>query len=666
MSQPAAAVATLVAVVVLWWSRDVMTVDVVVRLILPGLWLGLWTLATLGAGRPFVSMTIGRTATKPIPLVVIVAVGAGVLSLTATVLALTHLLLKPVLIGILITASISGIDALIRSRKTIEFLPPGLASPLGGFLLLPAAAAALLLTSPPAMYDVLHYHMAFPEQWLLAGGFVEFVRESFSYYFSAHGILFTYCLATVGPWGASALGWWMAVVALVSAATLGSRLGGPRTAPWAAACYALTPAALETMGYGNVDHAVAAWGGAALVALTGETDRKPTIERIAVTGFLAGTAAAAKYLALATVLIPVFAATTAFLARSGERGKRHALTFLIALGIAAAIPLAPWVARNIAWTGNPVYPYATGYFGGPPTGLNIEKEIALNIDLPKSPLLRTATKIGALPFRTVHPRREGGLLGPQWLFLLLGAALVGGTDRRLRSPLWAATIVGLFCWGFFVQYGRFLLPVLVPAAALAGTVPPAFGSRVGRVTRSAFIGLLVTVFAWNSTILLSRFDLDRLATVAGLLHENDFRSRWIDVAPATDFAAEHLPDDAVVLLVAESRSFGIHRKVVVEDPYRTPLLVELAERSSSPEDLARRIRDLGVTHLLINEGEMARMAGMRGVDDYWFPASAKERRMIVSLFEDFMQPLFKHDKLMVGRLRLSPQPSDGNPVRPFE
>ena len=63
---------------------------------------------------------------------------------------------------------------------------------------------------------------------------------------------------------------------------------------------------------------------------------------------------------------------------------------------------------------------------------------------------------------------------------------------------------------------------------------------------------------------------------------------------------------------------------------------------------------------------MARMAGMRGVDDYWFPASAKERRMIGSLFEDFMQPLFKHDKLMVGRLRLSPQPSDGNPVRPFE
>ncbi len=204
---------------------------------------------------------------------------------------------------------------------------------------------------------------------------------------------------------------------------------------------------------------------------------------------------------------------------------------------------------------------------------------------------------------------------------------------------------------------RFLLPVLVGAAALAGTVPQAFGRKVSGLTRGVFMALLMAVFAWNASVLFSNLNVDRLATVTGLLNEKDYRIRWIDVAPATDFISQKLPEDARVLLVAEARSFGLKRQMIVEDPYRIPLVVEIAEASSSTDDIVRSLRDLGITHILVNEREMARMAGMRGVEDYWVPASDQSRRLIQSFFETRVTHVFDLGELWVGELTVSPRGS---------
>jgi len=650
LTQPAAALAAIIAVVVLWLGRDVMTLDVILRMVLPAIWLGLWTLGCLGAGWPVVTALSKKRVDDRIPLVLILASGAAVLALVGTMLAVIHLLFRPLLIGVLCVAVVTGLVILGRRHRRIEFLPDGLASPLGSLLILPAGATFLVLSTPPVMYDVLHYHLAFPEQWLMAGGFVEFARESFSYYFSAHGILFTFALSTVGPWGANAIGWWMAAIAVLAAATLGNRLAGPGATPWAAACYLLTPTALETMGYANADHTVAAWGGAAMVALTEAFDEMPSARTLALTGFLVGSAAAAKYIALAIVLIPLTAATV-FALRTFESGRKvRATVLLLALCAGAAAPLTPWVARNVTWTGNPVYPYLITVFGGPENSMSLDREISGNVDLPKSGIARVAASAGAVVRRTFKPRYEGGLLGLHWLILLPVAVMVTGLRPRFRGPLWAATLVGFLCWGLLVQYVRFLLPVLVPAAALAGSVPPALGRKVSRLTLGVFMGLLIAVFAWNASVVFSKLNIDRLATVAGVLNENDYRIRWIDIAPAADFISRQLPSEARILLVAEARSFGLKRHVIVEDPYRTPLLVEMAEDANSVEDISRGLHHLGVTHILVNEAEIQRMAPLRHVDDYWEPADERSRRLIRSFLETKVTSVFEFQNTWVGEL----------------
>ncbi len=655
-SPHAALLAVLLAAVVLWLYRRVVPIDLLVQLSLPVLWLSLWSLACLGAGHWPTSWLLGRRS----PLVVVLATGAALVSFLEALLALTGAFRPAVLVGLLVLSALGGVLVLARPA-TRPVLPPfRFASPPGVLVAAVGVATLILLTTPPVMYDALNYHLAFPARWLAHGSFLQFPRQIFSYYPSAHGVLYALALATVGPWGATAIHWWMGALAALSAATLAARLGGRDSATWAAACFVLTPVVLAVADYAIADLAVAAWTGAALVVLTERDEQQGLGRRAALVGLLVGTAVAAKYLALATVLAPVALGGAVMLAGREWRGRR-----LAAAGAALAalcLVLAPWMGRNLAWTGNPVYPYFQAALGGPQSGRDVARELAVEGDgalAPSSLLIRSAT---GLIRRTFHPLPGGGAIGPAWLILLPVALVAGGDRSRARLALWIATATGVLAWGALVQYARFLLPVLVPAAALAGVAAARLTGQGPRLARRAVLVLLLAVFAWNATALATDLNLDRLAVVTGHTRRTDFLSRWVSYFPAAKFASERLPKGARLLLVAEVRSFYLDRPVLVEDPYRVPWLVDLARSCAAPSDLAAELRALGVTHVLVNEDEMPRLARQRGVADYWAGADERERDLILRFLHGTLRPVYRGGGVWIGELPPAPSPTSSTPA----
>ncbi len=658
ISSHAALLAVLLAAVVLWLYRRVVPIDLLVRLSLPVLWLSLWSLACLGAGHWPTTWLLGRR--RP-PLVVVLATGAAVVSFLEALLALAGAFRPAVLVGLLALSALGGVLVLARP-VTRPVLPPfRFASPPGVLVAAVGATTLILLTAPPVMYDALNYHLAFPARWLAHGSFIQFERQIFSYYPSAHGVLYALALATVGPWGAAAIHWWMGALAGLSAATLAARLEGREgAATWAAACFVLTPVVLAVADYAIADLAVAAWTGAALVVLTEREEHRRLGRRAAHVGLLVGAAVAAKYLALATVLAPLALGGAVMAAGREWRGRR-----LAAAGAALAalcLVLAPWLGRNLAWTGNPVYPYFQAAFGGPPSGRDVARELAVEGDgalAPSSVLIRSAT---GLIRRTFHPLPGGGAIGPAWLILLPVALVAGGARSRARLALWIVTATGVLAWGALVQYARFLLPVLVPAAALAGVAAAQLTGQGPRLARRAVLVLLLAVFAWNATALATDLNLDRLAVVTGHARRTDFLSRWVSYFPAAQFASERLPKDARLLLVAEVRSFYLERSVLVEDPYRAPWLVDLARSCVAPSDLAAELRALGVTHVLVNETEMARLARQRGVADYWAGADERERDLIRRFLHGTLRPIYRGGGVWIGELPRPLSPASGTPA----
>jgi hypothetical protein len=648
MGRPAALFAAVLAVVVLWLYRDVTTLDVALRLLLPALWLAVWTVGCFGAGVWSVRLVLGRGA-QPQTVVVLLA-GAAALAFSGSVFAVLGVLRPIVLLVVLIAVFLEGLRLLVFRRIPIHLPRIHLASAAGVVLAAAAASVLAVVTTPPVMYDALNYHLAFPSHWLDAGGFVEYPRHLFSYYPSNHGLLYAFSLAAAGPWGAQAIHWWMGLMAVLASATLGERLAGRGGALWAAACFGLTPAVLEIAGYAIGDLAVAAWAGGAIVVLVGSGEQSLDWRHAALAGLLVGSAAASKYLALATVVVPVVIALGTLAWRDSRSHRSNPVSAASAFGIAAAVVLLPWLVRNAVWTGNPVYPYLQAILGGPHSGKDIASEIGRYTSPAASWLERIGSALGALIIRTFNPLRQGGLLGPHWVMLLPVSVFTRGADRRTASVLWAAAVSGFLIWGGLVQYARFLLPALVPAAALAGGAAAALTSHHVRSLRTVFQALIVAVLAWNATVLANTLNLDRIRVVSGHSSQEEFLARWVDYGPLIPFVSSQLPGTARLLLVGEPRSFYLERPVLVEDSYRVPWLVELVRGCGSPEQLAERARSRGATHLLVNETHMQRLAKHRAATDYWEGADPTEREIIERFLSETVRPLARMGGVWIGEI----------------
>jgi hypothetical protein len=241
----------------------------------------------------------------------------------------------------------------------------------------------------------------------------------------------------------------------------------------------------------------------------------------------------------------------------------------------------------------------------------------------------------------------------QALLILLPVALLlpGLRRRRAFLPLAVWLGAGLLAWGSLVQFGRFLVPVLVAGAALAGAALAALTGDTGLATaRRALLALTVGVLAWNATSLLDRLTVERLAVTVGAAPPGRLLGHWVSYWPAARFVREKLPATARILMVAEPRTLYVDRDVVAEDPYRVPLLAELAARSRDGGELGRRLRARGITHLLVNEREMDRLARLRRAPDYWSGAGAHGRAVLGDFFAHGVRRVFEAPGLWVGAL----------------
>ncbi len=644
----AALLLALLAMPVLWMYRDVVPLDVAVRLLLPLLWLALWTLAALGAGLPL--WRLARGGEELPPLAVPLALGAAVLAFVPAILALVGWL-RPWPLGVvLVVASGAGLVAAGRHGRALLAALPRPPRAVGWLVFLAAALVVAGLSAPPIFFDSLNYHLAFPALWLRHGGFVQRPDDFYSYYPAAVGMLYSYPLALVGPWATRAVHAWLGLVAALTAGSLAGRAADERAAAWAVALFALTPAVLDAAGYALSDLGVAAWAGAALwLVLDDGGWRHRPVATGALLGLLTATAVDAKYLALVTVAVPVAAAMAVALA-GGRAERRHVSRLLIAGAVAAGLVLAPWLGRNTAWTGNPLYPYLRAELGGPPAGISVAAEIGRDPgdDGPAATILAALT---ALPVRTFSPLQVAAVLGPLWLLLLPAAALLPGGWRWRTGALWTAALTGLLAWGGLAQLGRYLLPVLVPMAALAGVAASVLtGQGVARTVRWCVGAVLGVGLIWNASAVANALSLQRLAVAIGVEKEASFLADWVSYWPLVDHVNHALPSTATVLLVGEPRAFYLEHEVLLQSPDRTPLLVDLARRCPDVACLVAELRARGVTHILVNEAEMAHIARMRHLPDYWAEADAHARDLIARLFASHVADRFGRPDLWVGRL----------------
>ncbi|HSI35704.1 MAG TPA: hypothetical protein VK986_19135, partial [Tepidisphaeraceae bacterium] len=387
-----------------------------------------------------------------------VGVGMGALGVAALGLSLAGGLNRWTAIGLLLTGPALSVRRLTRWARIARDVRAAdvLAKPAGGHWVLLAAAPAIgmmlfgaaivpgTLWRPedPHPYDALEYHLQAPREWYEAGRMTPLRHNVFSYFpygVEMHSLMAMH--ARGGAWAAMYHCQYFSVawVLLAGLAVYGGvrEAGAGRAVASAGAAMTVSLPWMVMLGTVAFTEGALAFYAALAVAwaLRAVRSEEGRTRAMAVAGVLAGLACGVKYTAVPMVVIGLLiavgiAALTSVIAAGGSRrslGIEWARSLTV-FGFLAVLVASPWLIRNWAWTGNPVFPLAMNQLGrGHFDNVQVER-----FRIAHSPT-EADRPIGARVMRAGREIVGGWQYAYVFWPVVVGAGVVGLLTRRPRE-----------------------------------------------------------------------------------------------------------------------------------------------------------------------------------------------------------------------------------------
>lgn len=469
--------------------------------------------------------------------------------------------------------------------------------------------------SPPRDFDVREYHLQGPKEWFQAGGIQFLEHNVYTSFPFLTEMLSLGGMVLLDDWwdGALAGKLTLAMFQLLTTLTvfaIARRWVGSGAAWISATVYIAIPwttrISLIAYAEGALTFYLVAAIMSALVAASGEQAGRKRL--IILTGFLSGSAMAAKYPGVLSVVIPVgLYLVLSTWRRSGQSVESRAsrVRDLLQTGAvysaAVLAAVSPWLIKNLIDTGNPVYPLMSSVFGGVDLGPDFSARWGPAHSPGNYEILRIPSDLAGIFFTSTWT-------SPLLCALVMPSLLLVRRQYGVRW-IWGSVIWMIVSWWILThRIDRFWIPILPAMAVLAGSV--------WTLSRRA---------AWRTFVLTAvivcshyQFGFCRLPLIG-------FHAGLLDISKARTEAVRYdirvlnktLPASARVLMVGEAEvfdcDFDLAYNTVFDDSLferwtssgRTALAV--SEKTLKPpgeilETLARH----RITHILVNWGEILR------------------------------------------------------------
>lgn len=416
------------------------------------------------------------------------AIGTGILGLAVLVVGLLGLLSVWLAWASLVMGLLVLRRQVVEGCRDLASITTGFATV--GWLHKSAAGLAVFLAvislleamAPPLKWDSLVYHFELPKQYLQSGR-VGFVEDNLYVGFPQLAEMnFTWAMALQDESTAATLGWVVGLIGILGAAGYARRLFGARGAYMLLAVVMSGASLWQGLSWGYVDHWVLLYGTGMFIALDQYTSSR-RLSWILVASVCAGFALSTKYSSGVLLFFgSVWIATAWWQSRrSVSDGKSFPLpinrwmassfTTLardIAVFSAVALVVAlPWFMKNMALTGNPVYPFLF-----PGREVDALRQSYHGQSQPE----RTLADDAFLPILATAIGIEGGpeystSIGPLFIVLIPGAFLaLGREDDRHRSRIVRLLVLGLAVWFAWAVGARVAQP-LTRARHYYGVLP---------------------------------------------------------------------------------------------------------------------------------------------------------------------------------------------------
>ncbi|MFH1277401.1 MAG: hypothetical protein ABIK65_03370 [Candidatus Eisenbacteria bacterium] len=476
---------------------------------------------------------------------------------------------------------------------------PGLPKPIrpgpgeaAGAVLLALALADLLVRAlaPLTANDPIVYHMTLARGYAAAGGLDG--APDLIYAKMPHGGDLLYAGASLfgGEGAARLFHVLLAAAGARLAASLARALRPGSSGLPAAALFLTLPLVLDSRIVGDVDLAAVLFFGGALLGIV---PRGRSRGDLIGASLLAGALLTVKYSALAAyvplalaLFLPAFGP-----ARRGGRGGRIALFAALSLAF-----FLPWGLKAWVQTGNPLFPLLPRLLGG--RGWDPVLDGRLFAWQQSIGMGRGVADWLLLPWNVVfhgQPRYDGfdGVLSPVLLLWGFWAAARGGSAARAALIL---VLVGLLLWGLGSQQLRFLLPLVLLLAAVAGAWWRTERGWPGAAQATLFFGVAALLLAPA----LRETARDTLPVVLGRERSEAYLERKIQSYEAFRSLDRVVPEGERVALLWENRVYYSPRPWIADSFFEASEMARRAEIAGSADRFLAALRAEGASWILVN------------------------------------------------------------------
>lgn len=562
----------------------------------------------------------------------LIGAGVGILALSTLVLVLGTLgyLGRAVWLGILVVLAVAAVAALARigrSPDRAEPTTPSSANPWLWLVVAPFLAMTFLVSVvPPGFlwaeegggYDVLEYHLQLPKEYLEQGA-ITYTPHNVYGNFPAN-VEMLYLLAMVvrdNPYDGAATAKILNAllgILFVFAAYVAGRETSPRVGVVTAVIAAGVGWLTYLSGVAYVENGMLLF---TMIALTcamraANPSNRPDQRRtcLILSGLMTGAACGCKLTAVLLVAVPIGVFVMVMRHPTLASRIRSGAVF----GLTALIGFAPWLVKNTAMTGNPVFPLLSRCFDDQPPGWGRREALHFDACHAPGPGESSFAHRMHLLWRRI-PADPIQRFGPLILILPL-LRLPSAKRRRIDKSLACVAILQLVLWLFATHlYARFAVPIIAPLVVLAGR---AFDSWPSATARRALTAALIAGAGVSATA-MARLYADHLYHDGRKLPLEGADRFFLDGLGA---GHEHLavingslPADSHILMIGDAKAFYFRRPVDYCVVFNRNPFIEMVRNARNDRSIVDGLTDAGYTHVLVNWAEIARLRNSR----YGFP-----------------------------------------------
>ncbi len=266
---------------------------------------------------------------------------------------------------------------------------------------------------------------------------------------------------------------------------------------------------------------------------------------------------------------------------------------------------APWMIKNLKHYSNPLFPFAHSLFSPSTSPYELERIKGFINEV------KQFEKINLKQWLTLPIDISLGKIPNSELFLplfiiILPTAFLNKKKNLFIKYLWICFGVSYLMWSLTTTYIRhFFSSFSVISILTAYYINEAFKNSLKQIIKAIY---LLAMFL-NTVYLTNYFTLERrFEPVFGFITREEYLSKSRMRYPYPSYSMyryinNNLPADSKILIFGDSRSFYLtlhHQTASVFDKHP---LIEVVEESKDGEEIYKRLKKAGFTHILLNLAE---------------------------------------------------------------